>query len=117
MKEESISDKYFELLSTSPNSVAVLVSFLREVLEIEITDDFYGFIGRLIKLYGKEIVFSGILTLATSDIDSSSPSSLKSYLSAICRRLFMEKFKSFQSIEDLTPKARKIYRRLYGRNQ
>ncbi len=114
--EEPISERYFNLLQTNPNSTAVLVSFLKEILNLEAVErEHYIFVGRLINLYGKQIVFAGILSLSFANIGSS-VSEIRGYLSKVCRNLFMEKFQAYNLPEDLTEKARKYLKRIYGGN-
>ncbi len=112
MDEESLSDKYFLLLREHNNKVGVLAGFLRESLSLEVLPKpTYSFIGRLYRLYGSTVVFSAILSLATSDVDCSDFSAIRNFLAAVCKRIFMEKFETFNT-QDLSVKARKLYDRL-----
>jgi hypothetical protein len=113
--DESISQIYYQRIETDKNPVAVLVSLLAEVLEKDPSTFDYQRVGKLVKLYGKRVVFEGILILATSDIDSSYQ--VYNYLGTICRRLFMEANTVEYKPVDLTPKARKILEKLHGRSK
>jgi len=103
----SISEKYYNLLEKSANKPAILVAFLREFYPVE--DKLYGFIGKLVQLYGEVIVFEGILITVMSDID---PLNFKSYLARVCKNLFLER--TLQSTSsDLTNIANNNLVRLY----
>jgi hypothetical protein len=103
----SISEKYYNLLEKSANKSAVLVAFLREFYPVD--DKLYGFIGKLVQLYGEIIVFESVLITVMSDID---PLNFKSYLARVCKNLFLER--TLQNIStDLTKIANNNLVRLY----
>jgi len=106
----SISEKYYNLLEKSANKLAVLVAFLREFYPAD--NKLYGFIGRLVQLYGEIIVFESILITVMSDID---PLNFKAYLARVCKNLFLER--TLQSTSsDLTGVANNNLVRLYRSN-
>ena len=106
----SISEKYYNLLEKSANKPAVLVAFLREFYPVD--NKLYGFIGKLVQLYGEIIVFESVLITIMSDID---PLNFKSYLARVCKNLFLER--TLQSTSpDLTNIANNNLVRLYRSN-
>jgi len=105
-----ISEKYYNLLEKSANKPAVLVAFLREFYPVD--NKLYGFIGKLVQLYGEIIVFESVLITVMSDID---PLNFKSYLARVCKNLFLER--ALQSTSpDLTNIANNNLERLYRSN-
>lgn len=109
--DESIAESYYNLLERSNNKIAVLVNFLSDSCGASVE---HSFIGRLVKLYGAEIVFYAILSLATSEI--SAIDSFQNYLSAVCKKIFYERHTKNQET-DLTNLARQLYRRLQNANK
>lgn len=110
--EESIADRYYELLKHSTNKIAVLVNFLKDVVDFDVPDTIYPFIGRLFKIYGANVVFHAILALVNSNKQFSAiDSSFYSYLGAICKNIFDEQHTKNIEI-DLTKTVRQLRRRL-----
>ncbi|MGQ9644216.1 MAG: hypothetical protein ACUVT3_10200 [Ignavibacterium sp.] len=110
--EESIADRYYALLERSQNKAAVLVAFLREASELNIPDNIYPFVGKLVRVYGAKTVFYSILAVSTSSKEFSAiDSNFFGYLSATCKNIFAECHAKNQEV-DLTKTARQLYRRL-----
>ena len=64
---EGLVDYYLEKLNGSTNPPTTLLQFLVSALEIPSLDAFknpYARLGRMVKLYGKNRVFSGIMEIA-----------------------------------------------------
>jgi len=115
MNEESIADKYYNLLTSSSNKIAVLGSFIKEALSLEPLSTLdYQFIGRLVKLYGVDVVYEGILSLIMADFEQANTFSyMKNYFSVICKNIFLSR-NNFQKVQDLTEIANRNCRKVYG---
>jgi len=78
----SITDHYYDLLKKEGgNKVSILTSFYKSLFDLEnVNQDFFKRIGRLIKIYGEDLIFFSILDCSdVNNIDHDNPYGLIIY--------------------------------------
>lgn len=78
----SLAEDYYERLDGSTNPTPILVSFYRDLFELNnLSSNIYAQFGRLVRIYGKELVYFALLDCAdVPNIDlTTTPVSLISY--------------------------------------
>jgi hypothetical protein len=100
--EDSLAETYYEKLRDATNSTQVMVAFYRELFDAPITDDTYKVFARLIKIYGKRLIYFALLDctdMPTLDL-TTTPTGLLSYF-AKKRLVEKSRFNELPSLDNL----------------
>jgi len=101
--EEPLVEFYYDKLQASDNKIAPLVNFYRAMFPSAVVDGkTYGMIGRLINVFGSEIIFMSILDCADVEVDESK--SVMALISYFAKKRIERKF-NFNMPHDLTKKS------------
>lgn len=98
MDKNSIVENYIERLNSSKNSSIVLVSFCKEILNID-SKNLYPIMSRLVKIYGVDIMFMSILDC--TDVPDINMKTFTGLLTYFAKKRVEKKF-IVTSMQDLT---------------
>lgn len=109
-KEQPLAELYYEKLQTTDKPAVTLVNFMSSLFDgLTIDGKVYGRVGKLVKVYGKMLVYYSILDCAT--LDNMEINKLLNYINYNCKRRFESK-NSNTPFNDLTDMAKKIREQL-----
>jgi hypothetical protein len=99
--EENLSKIFYKQIMDAENPTQVLILFIRKVFDYPVDNRLYGIVGKLNKLYGRELVFFAILDSSNFD-DMNSPQKLYNVISYYCKkRLESSIIAPTKSLEDM----------------
>ena len=109
--EESLSEYYYRQLKESKDTIPTMVNFYKSLFEIvDVDSSIYQTFGRLINIYGKELIFFSLLDCADVK-DLEDPSNIRNLISYFAKKRLEERY-IFDKAIDLTDFSKKNMRKM-----
>jgi len=83
--EENLSGIFYKQIMESENPISNLVLFIRKVFDYPVDNRLFGIVGKLNKLYGRELVFFAVLDASNFD-DMNNIQKLYNVISFYCKK-------------------------------